>query len=150
VLAYKDPATGFDFGLDREIRRRLAETLYEKAQNAPAGSGEQETLLREAIAELEDDRADKHQPHRGQVLAIDPEDRMAHYLLEKCYRELGDNKKADEHLAYYQIYEVDNNARDEAVRIYREKHPWANHASQAVIIYDLKAVKPVDQRAMMR
>lgn len=148
VLDTKIPERGFDFSLDREIRRMLAETLYQRAQAASPGSPEQESFLRQAIAELEDDRIDKHQPHHGQVLAIDPEDRMAHYWLEKCYRELGDTKKADEHLSYYQIYQIDDNARDEAVLKFRRNHPWANHASQAVIVYDLHmGARPASEQA---
>jgi tetratricopeptide (TPR) repeat protein len=137
VLASKFPERGQDFSLDREIRRALAETLFQQAQIEPDGSPAQADLLRQAIAELEDDRVDKHQPHHGQVLAIDPEDREAHYLLDKCYRQLGDSKKADEHLALYNIYAIDNNARDFALRTFRLAHPWANRTSQAVVIYEL-------------
>ncbi len=140
VLATKFPERGQDFSLDREIRRALAEALYQKAQIEPDGSPEQAESLHQAIAELEDPRADKRQPHQGQVLAIDPEDRDAHYWLEKCYRQLGDTKKADEHLGYYKIYEIDNNARDSANLIYRMAHEWANRAAQAVVIYEMRKV----------
>jgi Tfp pilus assembly protein PilF len=138
VLNWKEPEKGYDFSQDREIRRTLADTLYQKAQVEPDGSEAQADLLRQAIAELEDNRADKHQPHHGQVLAIDPEDRDAHYLLDKCYRQLGDTKKADEHLAVYNIYAIDNNVRDYANLKFRMAHPWANRAAQAVVIYDLR------------
>jgi tetratricopeptide (TPR) repeat protein len=33
------------------------------------------------------------------------------------------------------IYKPDDNARDRTVRLYREKHPAADHASQAIVIY---------------
>jgi tetratricopeptide (TPR) repeat protein len=33
------------------------------------------------------------------------------------------------------LYKPDDNARDRTVRLYREKHPAADHASQAIVIY---------------
>jgi hypothetical protein len=66
-------------------------------------------------------------------------------MLDKCYRLLGDDAKAEHHLAQYKIYQVDNSARDQAIRIFRQKHPWADHAAQAVVIYELKPVAPADQ-----
>src|SRR5262249_18200984 len=33
------------------------------------------------------------------------------------------------------IYKPDDNARDRTVRLYREKHPAADRASQAIVIY---------------
>jgi hypothetical protein len=126
VLETTVPEKGFDFGQDREIRRQLADTFFLKAQRLADGSPQQQNVLKLAAAEFE------------QVVKIDPEDRQSHYMLDKCYRLLGDAEKADYHLARYKIYQTDNNARDDALRIYRLTHPWADHAAQAVVIYDLK------------
>jgi hypothetical protein len=126
VLDTKMPERGFNFGLDREIRRRLADTLYQKAQREEENSPEQRVLLGQAITEFQ------------RVLAIDPEDRESHFVLEKCYRQLGDEKAAAEHQAAYRLYQIDNSARDSAVLTYRRAHPWADHAAQAVVIYDLR------------
>jgi len=125
VLETRVPEKRFDFSKDREIRRQLADTLYLKAQRAPDGSPEQEAVLQEAIREF------------GEVLRIDPEDRQSHFMLDKCYRLLGDESKADHHLAQYKIYQVDNSARDQSLRLFRQAHPWADHSAQAVVIYDL-------------
>jgi tetratricopeptide (TPR) repeat protein len=126
VLQTRIPERGLDFSKDREIRRQLADTWFLKAQRAEDGSPEQVSALQEAIAEF----------HK--VLEIDPEDRLAHFMLDKCYRLLGDTAKADYHLSEYHIYQIDNSARDIAVRTFRMKHPWADKAAQAVVIYDLQ------------
>jgi tetratricopeptide (TPR) repeat protein len=139
VLSVKIPERGFDFSFDREIRRRLAETLYQKAQREDDGSPEQQRLLRLAIYELKGTPpAPDLPPLKQAVLAIDPEDRLAHYWLEKCYRQLGEAQAAEQHLSAFRIYEVDNNARDYALRTFRLAHPWADRAAQAIVIYDLK------------
>jgi tetratricopeptide (TPR) repeat protein len=128
VLSTVIPERKFDFGKDREIRRQLADTIFRKAQLEEDGSPEQQVLVREAITEMQE------------VLKIDPEDRQAHYLLDKFYRQLGDTAQADRHLAAYEIYQIDNNARDYTVQKFRLKHPWFDHTSQAVVIYDLRPV----------
>jgi tetratricopeptide (TPR) repeat protein len=129
VLSTKLIEKGFDFGKDREIRRQLAETLYQKAQRADDGSEDQRMTLLEAVDQFQ------------KVLAIDPEDRQSHYMLDKCYRLLGDDAAAEKHLAEYKIYQIDNNARDFSLRTFRQAHPWADHAAQAVVIYELKPVR---------
>jgi hypothetical protein len=134
VLGTRIPERGFDFSKDRELRRMLGDVLYQQAQLLTEGSPEHQAKLREAIAELEED-PDRNKPT---VLNIDPEDRRAHYLLHLAYQLLGDQARADKHLKAYKIYEVDNNARDFALRTFRLKHPWADHAAQAVVIYDLR------------
>lgn len=126
VLATKFPDRGFDFSKDREIRRQLGDTLFKKAQREEEGSPEQAGVLREAVQELR------------LVLVIDPEDRQSHWLLAKCYHELGDKETEQAHLNAYDKYQVDNSVRDYAVRTYRQAHPWADHSAQAVVIYELK------------
>lgn len=47
------------------------------------------------------------------------------------------------HLQMHAIFKPDENARDRTVRLYREKHPAANHAAEAIVIYPLdKMIKP--------
>src|SRR5262249_15355266 len=41
------------------------------------------------------------------------------------------------HLVMHGIYKPDENAQGEAQRIYRQRHPLADRASHAIIIYDL-------------
>ena len=125
VLQTRIPERKFDFSQDREIRRLLAQTLDQKAQLERDDSPEQHALLRQAIAEMQ------------KVLAIDPEDLQAHYLLDKWYRQLGEIDQADKHLKRYLTYQVDNNARDDALRFFRLNHDWADNAAQAIVIYDV-------------
>ncbi len=121
---------GFDFSKDREIRRQLGDTLYNKSLGMPDGSPEQKQLLGDAIENLK------------KVLAIDSEDRQSHWLLHRCYRLLGDEESAKEHDAAYKTYQVDDNARDFAVRTFRLRHPWADKSAQSVVIYELRPVLP--------
>jgi tetratricopeptide (TPR) repeat protein len=72
-----------------------------------------------------------------QTLALDSENVSAHYNLHLLYEQLGDVAQADEHRRLHQRYKPDDNARDRAVRLAREKYPAANHASTAVVIYEL-------------
>jgi hypothetical protein len=52
-------------------------------------------------------------------------------------RQLGDSDTAGKHLALYRKYKSDDNARDRAVALARSRDPAANHAAEAVVIYDL-------------
>jgi lipopolysaccharide biosynthesis regulator YciM len=72
------------------------------------------------------------------TLTLDSEDVTAHYNLSLLFRELGDHDRADEHRALHARYKLDDNAADRAVRLAREKYPAANHAAEAVVIYDLR------------
>jgi tetratricopeptide (TPR) repeat protein len=126
VLETKMPERGFDFGKDREIRRSLGNALFLQSLTEGDGSPEQAAKVNDAIAQLK------------QVLAIDPEDRDSHYLLEKCYRQLVDKATADKHRAEYEIYQLDDNARSHTVNVYRRNHPWADHSAQSVVIYELR------------
>jgi hypothetical protein len=69
---------------------------------------------------------------------LDSENVPAHHNLSLLYRELGDEKKAAEHRELHARYKPDDNAADRAVRLAREKYPAANHAAEAVVVYDLR------------
>jgi Flp pilus assembly protein TadD len=65
------------------------------------------------------------------VLAIDPEDLMAHYTLMLSYRGLGELERSRHHQALYERFKV-----DEASQIltgeYRKKHPHDNNERQPI------------------
>ncbi len=73
-----------------------------------------------------------------QALALDPENVTAHYNLSLIHAQLGDQARADEHRALHGTYKPDDNARDRAVAAARIKYPAANHAAEAIVIYDLQ------------
>ena len=51
---------------------------------------------------------------------------------------LGDSAGADAARAKHAKYKPDENARDTAVRLARQKYPWADHAAEATVIYDMQ------------
>ena len=53
------------------------------------------------------------------------------------YSDLGEPEKALEHETLHAKYKPDDNARDRAIAQARIKYPAANHAAEAVVIYDL-------------
>ena len=73
------------------------------------------------------------------TLKIDPENTTAHYNLGLIYNMLDDDKLATEHRRLHEYYRVDDNARDRAVNLHRSNNPAADHAAEAVVIYDLQA-----------
>jgi len=116
----------FDFSQDYRLLNELAVTLFERAQLYPADSPEAEQDLREA--------ADWY----GRTLGFDPENARAHYGLAQVWARLGDAELAAYHRELHSTYRVDDNARDRAVRLAREKNPAADNAADAVVIYDLQ------------
>ncbi|MGC6449131.1 MAG: tetratricopeptide repeat protein [Pirellulaceae bacterium] len=71
------------------------------------------------------------------VLALDVENVTAHYNLGLIYSLLGDEQKSEEHRKLHSRYKPDDNARDRAVALARQKYPAANHAAEDLVIYDL-------------
>jgi tetratricopeptide (TPR) repeat protein len=65
------------------------------------------------------------------VLAIDPEDLMAHYTLMLAYRGLGDLERSRHHQALYERFKADE-ASQELTREYREEHPHDNNERQPI------------------
>ena len=118
---------GFDFSKDYNVLVELGNTLYERAkqERGDAGRERREALLREALEPLD------------QALVYDPENVAAHYNLKLIYTDLGDPARADEHGALHAKYKPDDNATDRAVAAARIAYPAANHAAEAVVIYDL-------------
>ncbi len=119
---------GFDFGKDYRMLTELGRTLYERAREE-RGASRQEArtaLLRRARARLE------------QALEIDPENAAAHHNLSLVVGELGDTAAARRHRALHEYYRTDDNAIERAVSLHRRRNPAADHAAEAVAIYDLQ------------
>ena len=117
---------GFDFSRDYEVINELGQTLYERAKAERADPEKQKTFLRAAVKRFED------------TLAIDSENVAAHHNLAQLHTQLGDDAKAAVHRALHERYRSDDNARDRAVAAARLRDPAADHAAQAIVIYDLQ------------
>jgi hypothetical protein len=72
------------------------------------------------------------------VLQIDPENARAHYNLALAYQELGDADRAKRHRELHLRYKPDDQAVERAVTLHRRRHPAADHAAAAIVVYDLK------------
>ena len=116
---------GFDFSKDYRLRNQLALTLFERAKLADSPTAQEEWLA----ASME---------HFMAALALDPENLTAHYGLAQVYARLGDTDNAGRHRQLHETYRPDDNAKDRAVQFARRRDPAANHASEAVVIYDLQ------------
>lgn len=119
---------GFDFSRDYEVINELGQTLFERAkmERGEARKADRERFLREAVRRFD------------QTLALDSENVTAHYNLALLHAQLGDDTKAAEHRRLHEKYRPDDNARDRAVTLARLRDPAADHAAQAIVIYDLQ------------
>ena len=116
---------GFDFSLDYRLTNTLAQTLFERSKLA--------TSKRLEFAWL-----DQAAEHYQQSLRIDPENVTAHYGLAQVYARLVRPTEAEKHRQLHEKYRRDDNAHDFALASARISDPAANHASEAVVIYDLQ------------
>ncbi len=119
---------GFDFSLDYRLLNELGQTLFERAKQE---RGEARRANRLALLDQARERFDA-------TLRIDPENVAAHYNLYLIHKQLDQAERADEHFALYSKYKPDDNARDRAVAIHRAANPAADHAAEAIVIYDLR------------
>ena len=55
---------------------------------------------------------------------------------------MDDDEQASHHQELHLRYKPDDNARDRAVAAARKRYPAANHAAEAVVIYDLNRTVP--------
>jgi tetratricopeptide (TPR) repeat protein len=117
----------FDFSRDYRLLNELGQTIFERAkqQRGDAALARRREQLAEAAGWFD------------RVLTLDPENVTAHYNLALLHGLLGDEQRADRHRALHAKYKPDDNARDRAVAAARIKYPAANHAAEAVVIYDL-------------
>ncbi|HEX5244531.1 MAG TPA: multiheme c-type cytochrome [Tepidisphaeraceae bacterium] len=129
VLETRDDARGFDFSGDYIMRNSLGQAIFErsKLEGDPAAH---RRWLQQAAAEFE------------KTLALDSENLEAHYALSQISLALGDAAEAAAHRAAHEKYRVDDNARDRAVALARKRDPAADHAAQAVAIYELRPPEP--------
>jgi tetratricopeptide (TPR) repeat protein len=120
---------GFDFSKDYNLLNELGATLFERArlERGAQRKAAREAFLRRSAVTFE------------RVLVLDPENVTAHYNLGLLYMQLGDRAKGREHMALHQRYKPDDNARDRAIAIQREKDPAADHAAETIVIYDLQS-----------
>ncbi len=116
----------FDFSQDYRLLNTLAGTLFDRAQLERAQSPEWQALM------------DRAAETYHKALEIDPENDTAHYGLAQIYSRTNAPEKEELHRNLHAKYRVDDNARDRAVRLAREKSAPANHAADAVVIYDLQ------------
>ncbi|MCA9290008.1 MAG: hypothetical protein KDA25_02705 [Phycisphaerales bacterium] len=117
-------ARGFDFSHDYRVLAELGSVLY---QRALLDRGEtRRDAMREAGRWFE------------KALAFDPEMVEAHYGLQLVSRDLGDHEAELRHAALHAKYKPDDNARDRAVRLARDRYPAASHAAEDVVIHDLQ------------
>jgi len=118
----------FDFGRDYRMLNELGRTLYERARQE---RGEQRRKTRLAFLSRARQRLE-------QALTIDPENDAVHHNLSLVLSELGDAERAAEHRELHEKYRTDDNAVERAVTLHRSRNPAANHAAEAVAIYDLQ------------
>ena len=118
---------GFDFSRDVRLQNQLGLALFERAkrERGPARAEARAERLNEARASFE------------RALVIDPENVTAHYNLGLIYGQLGDREGAARHQELHAKYKPDDNARDRAIAAARRADAAADHAAEAIVIYDL-------------
>jgi tetratricopeptide (TPR) repeat protein len=130
ILATQLPKRKFDFSLDYEVINELGGTLFDLARQIRDESrkAERDQLLNEAVATFQ------------KTLEIDSENVAAHYNLQLLYQQLGNSELAEQHRELHERYKEDDNIRDRAIRLARERYPAGNHAAEALVIYPLHRV----------
>lgn len=118
-------ARGFDFSQDYEVINELGLTLFERAKQERSHVAPRRDFLEQAATRF------------AQTLALDAENLTAHYNLALIAAELGDTQRAATHRRLHEQYRPDDNARDHAISTARRQNPPADHAAQAIVIYDL-------------
>ena len=118
---------GFDFSLDITVVNLRGRNLFDLG------------VIRDRQGRQEEARAfyDLAIEQFQKTLQIDPEDVTAHFNLHRLYETLGNEDLAAKHQKLHLRYKPDDNATGRAVRLAREKYPAADHAAEAVVIYQL-------------
>jgi tetratricopeptide (TPR) repeat protein len=121
-------ARGFDFSRDYRVINELGQTLVErsKRERGPARREARDAYLTKARDTFR------------RTLALEPENATAHYNLTLIHTLLGETELAEHHRALHELYRPDDNAAERAVTLARRKDPAADHAAEAVVIYDLQ------------
>ena len=118
---------GFDFSRDVRLQNQLGLALFERAKRERGA----------ARAEARAARLNEARESFESALVIDPENVTAHYNLGLIHGQLGDREGAERHQELHAKYKPDDNARDQAIGIARRADPAADHAAEAIVIYDL-------------
>lgn len=128
VLKTKVPDRGFDFSLDYNVRNELGLTLFDLAQRAEVmgKQDEFEVIVQDAIDQFH------------AVLDVDSENVTAHANLAEIYGLIGDEEQEQKHRTLHTRYKPDDNAAEVAIPAARRRYPAANHAAEALVIYDLQ------------
>lgn len=116
---------GFDFSRDYRLLNTLAQALFERAKLAASDA----TVTKWLRSSAEQFNA---------ALRLDPENVTAHHGLALIHARLGEHQLAAHHRRLHEVYRPDDNAHDRAVAIARRQDAAANHASKAVVIYQLQ------------
>lgn len=119
---------GFDFSKDYRLLIELGGTLVERSK-LERGSDQiarRDQLLSEAEEAFK------------AALEVNPESAEAHWGLVQVYSILGRDDEAESQRRLHARYKIDDNARDRAVVAARMANPAADHAAEAVVIYDLQ------------
>ncbi len=121
-------ARGFDFSKDTRALNELGQLSYQKARGERGAARHERrlALLGQARAWL------------LKALETDPENAEAHYTLALVETGLGDRPAAERHRALHDRYRQDDQAVEQAVARHRRDDPAADHAAQAIAIYDLQ------------
>ena len=118
---------GFDFSQDYRVWNELGQTLVERSKQEREESRKENR--KRYLVEAEESFL--------KTLSFDEENSTAHFNLSQIYRALGLEKKSEVHRKLHEKYRVDDNARDFAINSHRRNNPAADHAADAVVIYDL-------------
>jgi len=114
-----------DFSRDYVVINELGQTYFERAKQERLRPDNQRHFLQLAAQQFEN------------TLTLDSENVTAHYNLALLYAQLGDPDRAAEHRRLHERYRPDDNARDMAIAAARRRDPAADHAAQAIVLYDL-------------
>lgn len=119
---------GFDFGEDYRVQNMLGQALLRRAyqEKGEAGRGRSQELLAQARARFE------------KALVYDPENVTAHFNLARIHARLGNAEESRRHADLHAKYKPDDNARDRAINLAKAKDPAADHASESIVLYDLR------------
>ena len=144
--AMDSAAEALQHALALDARLARAHFFLATALKAQGRYDESETHLREAASQYPRDRVVLDQLGRvlflkrrfgdaieelKQVLAIDPEDLMAHYNLMLCYQGQGDTTQAERERQVYMRFKADE-ASQAITGPYRRLHPEDNNERQAI------------------
>ena len=133
VLTTKVPERKFDFSRDYTVNNELGQAQFQRGQQfrGDEKKTEREQWFGAAVATYK------------KTLALDSENVAAHYNLEQLYRQLGDEKLADQHGRLHMKYKGDDSIQGVVIGKARAKYPAADHAAEAIVLYPLD--RPIPQ-----